>query len=75
MSRIASWREHAEPLVQGYAAIKPLYVCAELIELCPGSLTTCLGALTSKDGLVRGCQGSRTIFRVGGTLNVFPLMR
>ena len=38
-------------------------------------LTTCLGALAGEAALLWGCQGSRTVFRAGGTLNVFPLMR
>ena len=34
LSRIVSWREHAEPLVQGYAAIKHMYVYAGLVKPC-----------------------------------------
>ena len=60
-----------EPLVQGYAGMKPLHVYAGLIEPCPGSLTTFLGALSSKVGLVCGCQGSRTIIRARGTIDIF----
>ena len=50
LSFIVSWCKRAEPLVQGYVAIKPLYVCAELVEPCLGSLTTFVGALNSKAG-------------------------
>ena len=70
MSFIVSWCKRAEPLVQGYAAIKPVYVYAGLVEPCPGSLMTCLGALASKAGLVCGCRGSRTIVRARGTLDI-----
>ena len=38
-------------------------------------LTNCLDALAGEAALLRGCQGSRIVFRAGGTLNVFPLMR
>ena len=40
----------AEALVQGYVAMKPLHVYAGFVELCPGSLTTFVGALSSKAG-------------------------
>ena len=41
---------HAEPLVQGYAAMKPLHVYARFVEPCPGSLMTFVDALSSKAG-------------------------
>ena len=67
----------AEPLVQGYTTIKPLsIVCLCRTRLAVSAvLTTCLGALAGEAALLWGCQGSRTVFRAGGTLNVFPLMR
>ena len=40
----------AEPLVQDYAVMKPLHVNAGFVEPCPGSLTTYVGALSSKAG-------------------------
>ena len=39
-----------EPLVQGIAAMKPLHVYTGFVEPCSGSLTTFVGALSSKAG-------------------------
>ena len=39
-----------EPLVQGYAVMKPLHVYTGFVEPCPGSLMTFVGALSSKAG-------------------------
>lgn len=63
--------------MQGYTVLKPLsIVCLCRARLAVSVvLTTCLDALAGEATLLWGYQGSRTIFRVGGTLNVFPLMR
>ena len=67
----------------GGISIDPISGLSELLQLVVRQtrlavsmvLTTCLGPLAGEAALLWGCQGSRTVFRTGGTLNVFPLMR
>ena len=71
LSRIVSWCKHAEPLVQAYAAIKPLYVYAGLVEPCPRSLTTFLCALIRKLGKCAAVKVAAPSYVLGEHL-IFP---